>query len=124
MESNRKRRGFIKGKLTPFYRAAAKPAPAMQYTSRVKPNQQGSSATGSVCFRVHQDYLISQPKQVSFLVPADKNRENLSQIDNFFGVAGDESVDLKAATYISSVQERFKLERNNSERIKFQEITQ
>ncbi|KAK6280353.1 hypothetical protein QQP08_013803 [Theobroma cacao] len=111
--SNRKRRGFIKGKLAPFYRAA------MQYTTKVMPNQ--TSTTASVSFRVHQDYMVSQPKQVSFILPADKNRENLSQIDNFFGVAGDESVDIKAASYISSVQERFKLERNNSERIKLQE---
>ncbi|XP_022741540.1 uncharacterized protein LOC111293083 [Durio zibethinus] len=122
MESNRKRRGFIKGKLTPFYRAA-KPAPAMQYTSKVKPNQ-ASSTTTSVSYRVQQEYLnISQPKQVSFIIPADMNRENLSQIDSFFGFAGDESVDMKAASYISSVQERFKLERSNSERIKLQEIT-
>ncbi|XWS43994.1 hypothetical protein CRYUN_Cryun15aG0007000 [Craigia yunnanensis] len=121
MESNRKCRGFIKGKLTPFYRAA-KPAPAMQYTTKVKPNQ-SSSTKASVSFRVHQDYMISQPKQVSFIVPADKKRENLSQIDNFFGVTGDDSVDLKASTYISSVQERFKLERNDSEQIKLQEIT-
>ncbi|XVF16179.1 hypothetical protein REPUB_Repub10bG0009400 [Reevesia pubescens] len=121
MESNRKRRGFIKGKLTSFYRAA-KSAPTMQYTTRVKPNQ-GGSTTASVSFRVHQDYMnISQPKQFSFIVPADKNRENLSQVDNFFGVA-DESVDLKAASYISSVQERFKHERNNSEPINLQEIT-
>ncbi|KAK6267133.1 hypothetical protein QUC31_017970 [Theobroma cacao] len=91
----------------------------MQYTTKVMPNQ--TSTTASVSFRVHQDYMVSQPKQVSFILPADKNRENLSQIDNFFGVAGDESVDIKAASYISSVQERFKLERNNSERIKLQE---
>ncbi|EOY02838.1 hypothetical protein QQP08_014138 [Theobroma cacao] len=117
--SNRKRRGFIKGKLAPFYRAAKPAAAAMQYTTKVMPNQ--TSTTASVSFRVHQDYMVSQPKQVSFILPADKNRENLSQIDNFFGVAGDESVDIKAASYISSVQERFKLERNNSERIKLQE---
>ncbi|OMO85404.1 hypothetical protein CCACVL1_10205 [Corchorus capsularis] len=120
--SNRKRRGgFIKGKLTPFYRAA-KPAAStvMQYTTKVKPNLVSSTAT-SISFRVHQDYMISQPKQVSFILPADKNRENLTQIDNFFGVPGDESVDIKAASYISSVQERFKLERCNSERVKLQE---
>ncbi|KAL4378643.1 hypothetical protein GQ457_02G021160 [Hibiscus cannabinus] len=121
MESNRKRRGFIKGKLTLFYQAVKAAPAAMQYTSKVKPNQ-GSSATASVSLRVHQDYMMSQPNHVSFVVPADKNRENLSQIDNFFGVAGDGSVDIKAATYISSVQERFKLERNNSERIKLQEV--
>ncbi|XP_021299253.1 uncharacterized protein LOC110427933 [Herrania umbratica] len=119
--SNRKRRDFIKGKLAPFFRAAKPPAAAaMQYTTKVKPNQT-SSTTASVSFRVHQDYMVSQPKQVSFIVSTDKNRENLSQIDNFFCVAGDESVDIKAASYISSVQERFKLERNNSERIKLQE---
>ncbi|XVF60018.1 hypothetical protein PTKIN_Ptkin08bG0008900 [Pterospermum kingtungense] len=118
MESNRKRRGFIKGKLMPLYRAA-KPTPAaMQLTTNVKPNQ----TTTSVSFRVHQDYMVSQPKQVSIILPAtDKNRENLSQIDSFFGVACDESVDVKAASYISTVQERFKLERNNSERVKLQE---
>ncbi|KAB2084757.1 hypothetical protein ERO13_A05G337200v2 [Gossypium hirsutum] len=112
MESNSKRRGFFKGKLTPFYRAV-KGVPTRQYSSKVKPNQ-GSSTSASISFRVHQDYMISQPKQISYIVPGDKNRENLSQIDNFFGVTGDESVDIKAATYISSVQERFKLETQNS----------
>ncbi|MBA0872836.1 hypothetical protein Goshw_021505 [Gossypium schwendimanii] len=104
MEFNSKRRGFFKGKLTPFYRAV-KGVPTRQYSSKVKPNQ-GSSTSASISFRVHQDYMISQPKQISYIVPGDKNRENLSQIDNFFGVTGDESVDIKAATYISSVQER------------------
>ncbi|KAG8489714.1 hypothetical protein CXB51_017709 [Gossypium anomalum] len=109
MDSNRKGRGFIKGKLAPLYRAV-KPTTAVQCTNKAKPNQ-GSSTTASVGFRVHRDYMISQPKKISFVVPADKNRENLSQIDNFFGVVGDESVDIKAATYISSVRERFKLEK-------------
>ncbi|MBA0697717.1 hypothetical protein Goari_021245, partial [Gossypium aridum] len=100
MEFNSKRRGFFKGKLTPFYRAV-KGVPTRQYSSKVKPNQ-GSSTSASISFRVQQDYMISQPKQISYIVPGDKNRENLSQIDNFFGVTGDESVDIKAATYISS----------------------
>ncbi|MBA0781619.1 hypothetical protein Gotri_002526 [Gossypium trilobum] len=103
MEFNSKRRGFFKGKLTPFYRAV-KGVPTRQYSSKVKPNQ-GSSTSASISFRVHQDYMISQPKQISYIVPGDKNREKFSQIDNFFGVTGDESVDIKAATYISSVQE-------------------
>ncbi|KAF7801723.1 hypothetical protein G2W53_040834 [Senna tora] len=47
----------------------------------------------------HQDCIMTQPKpKVSFE-------------DTY-----DESVDAKAASYISKVQERFKLERLNSER--------
>ncbi|KAE8706296.1 DNA double-strand break repair rad50 ATPase [Hibiscus syriacus] len=115
MESIRKRRGFLKAKLTPLYRAA-KPGSA----TSVMPNQ-ASATTAPFSLRVHRDYNVSQPKQVSFFVPADKKRENLSQIDTFFGVAGDEAVDIKAATYISLVQERFKLEPNNSEQVKLQE---
>ncbi|KAK8607332.1 hypothetical protein V6N13_053073 [Hibiscus sabdariffa] len=110
MESTRKSRGFIKGKLSPLYQAVKPAAAAMQYITKVKPSQ-GSSTKASVDFRVRRDYMISQPKRISFVVPGDRNRENLSHIDNFFGIVGDESVDIKAATYISSVQERFKLEK-------------
>ncbi|KAJ7971712.1 Dynein heavy chain 1, axonemal [Quillaja saponaria] len=136
MESNRKRsRGLIKGKLFPFYREA-KPCATLHYTSsinNVKPNQ-SSPSTASVGFRVHhQDYFIThQPKpKVSFLVPAtasgaanninncrdrdgDGDRDNVGQLNE-----DDESVDLRAATYIACVQERFKLERINSEKIKY-----
>ena len=121
MESNRKRRGFMKGKLMPFYRAA-KPnsstttTTTVQYTSKVKPSQ-SSPAAASVGFLVHQDYVIAQAKpKVSFILPAE-SRDSVVQLENLYGVAVDESVDSKAATYISTVQERFKLERINSERI-------
>ncbi|KAK3183830.1 hypothetical protein Dsin_031116 [Dipteronia sinensis] len=131
MESSRKRRvsGFVKGKLMPLYRVAKPSSATMQYStsSKVKPSQ-SSSATASVGYVVHhQDYLISQPKaqKVSFIVPDNNNVNNrdkyLSQFETIFGVAGDggdECVDIKAASYISSVQERFKLERLNSERMK------
>lgn len=119
MESNRKRRGFIKGKLMPFHKAAPKSVPpTVPYSNKVKPPSHSSTA-----YLVQQDYLqISQPKRVSFMVPAiaadNTNRDMLSQVDMLFGgAAADESVDAKATTYISSVQERFKLERINSERI-------
>ncbi|GAV64258.1 hypothetical protein CFOL_v3_07776 [Cephalotus follicularis] len=116
MESNRKRRGFIKGKLMPFYRTAK---PTVQFNSKVNPNQ--SYPSSSFGYMAPQDYVIAQPKpRVSFIVP-DNNRDKLGNLDNPFGVAGDESVDLKAAIYISSVQERFKLEGNNSERLKYQD---
>lgn len=126
MESNRKRRGFMKGKLMPLYRAA-KPnntsssstttTTTVQYTSKVKPSQSSPSAA-SVGYLAHQDYAIAHPKpKVSFILPAE-NRDSLVQLENLYGVAVDESVDSKAATYISTVQERFKLERVNSERVK------
>ncbi|KAJ6754485.1 hypothetical protein OIU79_027159 [Salix purpurea] len=116
MESNRKRKGFTKGKLMVFYRSPPKPSSNVQYTSKLKPSQT-SPAAASVGY-VNQDYMIAPQKQVvSFMVPAaDYHREKLSQFDKFFGVAGDVSVDTKATRYISSVQERFKLERVNSER--------
>ncbi|KAJ6424121.1 hypothetical protein OIU84_024990 [Salix udensis] len=116
MESNRKRKGFTKGKLMVFYRSPPKPSSNVPYTSKLKPSQT-SPAAASVGY-ASQDYMIAPQKQVvSFMVPAaDYHRERLSQFDKFFGVAGDVSVDSKATRYISSVQERFKLERVNSER--------
>lgn len=45
------------------------------------------------------------------------NRDNHQKLSHFETLFGDESVDIKAESYISSVQERFKLERVNSERI-------
>ncbi|KAH8519446.1 hypothetical protein Peur_038385 [Populus x canadensis] len=116
MESNRKRKGFTKGKLMHFYRSSPKPSSNVQYSSKVKPSQT-SPTTASVGY-VNQDYMIAPQKQkVSFIVPAaDNHRDKLSQFDMFFGVVGDVSVDTKATSYISSVQERFKLERINSER--------
>lgn len=105
MDSGRKCRGFIKAKLgMPIYKAAKLPASGAQYSSKVTPSV------------VHQD-VISQPKaqRVSYMVP-DKGRDSLGQFDKFFGMPGDESVDLKAENYIASMQERFKLERVNSGR--------
>jgi hypothetical protein len=120
MEANRKRRGFLKGKLMSFHRAAAKPSSThVQYTSKVKPSQ-SSPSTASVEFLLPQDYVFAQPQkqQVSFIVPADSSQhENL-----IYGVAADESIDMKAANFISSVQERFKLEHYNSERKKCQDV--
>ncbi|KAJ6697651.1 hypothetical protein OIU79_011250 [Salix purpurea] len=90
MESNRKRKGFTKLMLF-YHRSPPKPSSNVQYGSK--------------------------KQVVSFMVPAsDYHREKLSQFDKFFGVVGDVSVDTKATRYISSVQERFKLERINSER--------
>ncbi|KAF5735830.1 hypothetical protein HS088_TW15G01346 [Tripterygium wilfordii] len=113
MESlaNRKRKGFMKGKLMQmpiFYRAAAKPASSsstssVQYSSKVYKPSQSCPSTG------YLDYVITPPKQqkVSFI---NINPEDTKQFEALFGVSADEGVDIKATSYISSVQERFKLE--------------
>ncbi|XP_050383954.1 uncharacterized protein LOC126800606 [Argentina anserina] len=135
MESNRKRRGFMKGKLVPFYRAS-KPSSisttttnttskqsSMQYmmSSKVKPSQ-AYPLPSSVGFLVHnhKDYHViatqaqAQPKQkITFIVPPSHDRKQQQQQQVDHNLVGDDMVDMKAATYISSVQERFKLERNN-----------
>ncbi|KAG6716238.1 hypothetical protein I3842_04G038700 [Carya illinoinensis] len=98
MEANRKRRGFVKGKLMPFHGSATKPSSTVQYiSSKVKLNQSSPSTADPLGF--------------------------LCKYENLYGsLAADESVDTKAATYISSVRERFKLERMNSERKKSQDM--
>lgn len=116
----------MKGKLMPFYRSPKSSSSNLQYTSKVIKPSQASPSAPSVGFYVHQDYIIAPPKQnkVSFIIapPPDGNRERLAQFDKVYGLPGDESVDIKAASYISSVQERFKLERSNSERIKHEDF--
>lgn len=117
MESNRKRRGFMKGKLAmPFYRVSKPSSAAVQYSSKVKPNQTSPLAP-SVGFVVDQEYVIPPPKQkVAFIIPAENGRDSLLKFDAFYGAGGDEGVDAKAANYISCVQERFKLDRLNSKK--------
>ncbi|KAB5516236.1 hypothetical protein DKX38_026884 [Salix brachista] len=113
MESNRKSKGFMKGKLMLFYRSSSNPSSNVQsYSSKVKPSQ-NSQTTASVGYVVHQDYMNIPPQKqkVSFILPAsDNRRDKLSQFDKFFGVVGDARIDNKASSYIASVQERFKLE--------------
>lgn len=120
MEANRKRsRGFLKGKLAPFYKAP-KPSPTtVQYTTttttKVKPNH-SSPSPASVGIVVHQDYTISQPNPNPKVV---LQRGNLvSRLEEFYGLPEDESVDTKAGLYISMVQQRLTVEREPK---KFQE---
>ncbi|GLT81664.1 hypothetical protein SLE2022_001010 [Rubroshorea leprosula] len=102
--SNHKRRGWsIKAKLMPFYRTQPKSAtpPAVPYSSKVvKPNQTTNA------FLVQQDHYM-QKAVSNFIVPTTD--ANLDKFDKLFGGGtGDESVDTRADTYISYVQERFK----------------
>lgn len=123
MEANRKRRGFVKGKLMPFYNRSSKPSPTsnMYVTSKVNPSQ--------------TNYMVSNPplakQKLSYIAPSDvKTNNNIendkftSQFERMFGAVGDEHVDAKTASYIAAVQERFKLERVNSKHEKNNHILQ
>lgn len=130
METNRKRKGFMKGKLVMSIYKATNPGAAYNNnnnnTKVMKPTikplpptmvvQARQKAPHHVEFIVKQDQIAPQPKQkVSFLLPADDGGGIIH--DNLYGgVAGDEMVDSKATTYISSVRERLiRLHRINSE---------
>lgn len=117
----------MKGKLAmSFYRASKTPS-SVQFSSKIKQSQQPPS-TASVGFHVEEKKfaISSSPMKQKPLVIAmdgDAYIDFVGHVEGTNGagasVAGDESVDLRAATYISYVQERFRLERSDSR--KYQE---
>lgn len=144
MESNgRKRsRGFMKGKqlVMSIYRGANNYR--SNSSSKVKPSPAASQPDHHrrVEFIVNQEQVVphQQKQKVSFLLPADQVaggggggggggdqysygllHDNINKL--YSAVAVDESVDIKAATYISSVRERLRLHRVNSEHKKLQD---
>lgn len=126
MESNGKlRKGIMKAKLTVSFYRAAKPSPMPYSTSKPKlcsnnwdmANQTGDnivpdqpkqniapSTASTVGFIVNQDQVHTQPKQVSFVVPPNNSTRD-SYRKHF-----DNPIDLRAASYIACVQERFAVE--------------
>ncbi|KAK7290520.1 hypothetical protein RIF29_04998 [Crotalaria pallida] len=121
MEANRKRnRGFLKGKMTPFY-MAPKPSSTVQYTTTKINTSHSPSPASSVGFVLHQDYAIAKPNnnpKVSIVV-ADNKGDLVSHLEELYGLPADESVDTKAGLYIAMVQQRFTLERKDAEQNKF-----
>ncbi|KAJ8648916.1 hypothetical protein MRB53_001939 [Persea americana] len=126
MESNRKRRGFMKGKLMMSSYRASKTPSSVQFSSKIK--QSPPASTASVGFHVDEKKfaISSSPvKQMPSVIAVDGDAygDFVGHVEGTNGagasVAGDESVDLRAATYISYVQERFRLERGDSR--KYQE---
>ncbi|KAK9120121.1 hypothetical protein Scep_018214 [Stephania cephalantha] len=121
MESGRKRRsGFMKAKMVMSFYRTTKPNPSsstVQYSSKVKPSQD-------------QEFVVNpnmNNKKVTFLNPDNGNvsrdhhdhyHHQSSATYSIVGGHEDLNVDTKAASYISCVQERFKLERANSERFR------
>ncbi|PIA51069.1 hypothetical protein AQUCO_01100120v1 [Aquilegia coerulea] len=108
MDSGRKRKGssFMKGKLVMFYRTAEKPTSSVQYnTSKVKPSPPPSTTT--VGYLVDQEFLVpASNKKVSFVKSSDHGTRDTKGYGTYGGGAGDDLVDIKAASYISYVQER------------------
>ncbi|KAF9619270.1 hypothetical protein IFM89_006457 [Coptis chinensis] len=121
MESNRKRKsGFMKGNklVMSFYRTPpAKPNTSVQYSaSKVKPSPPPPTTT--VGFLVDQEFVVP-----SSFVKSDGGRDTKNYVDyNAYYGTGDESVDMKAASYISHVQARFRLERVDSERRNYKDM--
>ncbi|KAK1423235.1 hypothetical protein QVD17_18532 [Tagetes erecta] len=122
MDSNTKmRKGFMKGKLVMAFYRASKPSTNMQpYTT----NAANINATKTVKTRLpppsslimNQEKMNPPPpkhKVVSYVIPQTTGTYGV--FDNPYGVVVDEGVDAKAATYISCVQERFKLEHVSAE---------
>ncbi|XP_010250666.1 PREDICTED: uncharacterized protein LOC104592853 [Nelumbo nucifera] len=120
MESNRRRKGFIK-LVNPFYRTP-KSSPSVHSSSKVKP-----SPTPMTSFVVDKDVTMPPQKQkVSFVKSAavDGHHRDSSGGPNTHSamvVTGEDNVDIRASTYISYVQERFRLEQVDSGWRKYQE---
>lgn len=100
--------------LLSFSRASKAP-PSIQYSSRMKPNLSSASAPSITYLVDHQDSKPQPGQKVSFLAP-EYDKKYVNQLDSYFSTVEDENVNMKAANYISSVRESFKLERLNSER--------
>ncbi|RVW40102.1 hypothetical protein CK203_030738 [Vitis vinifera] len=106
---NPKRRGFNKSKLVKYLHQVAKPSLLLQYgSSKVKPRPSSTSK---------MDHVSTPPA----LMLDSFGDTKISYLHGSHGCAADENVDTKAATYISYVRERFKLERSDSDRRKYQE---
>ncbi|KAL4568187.1 hypothetical protein LXL04_023794 [Taraxacum kok-saghyz] len=112
--STKMRKGFMKGKLVmSFYRAARPPTTTMVKTGHNMTTGQKMAPPPSSLI-MNQEKVNPQPqKRVSYVIPQTTGTYGI--FDNPYGVVVDEAVDAKATTYISCVQERFKLEHVNTE---------
>ncbi|KAF3431023.1 hypothetical protein FNV43_RR25753 [Rhamnella rubrinervis] len=109
-DSHKRRSGFMKS----LYKAA-KPR-------KVKPNPTATNGYGGV--KMQQNHSI--PQQLQCLLSAAYEPSSVAEVhghgDHHIHDYNDENVDMKAATYVSYVRERFKLERSNSNQRMNQEM--
>nr|XP_043608217.1 uncharacterized protein LOC122580013 [Erigeron canadensis] len=111
MDSNTKlHKGFMKGKLVMSFIRASKPSTT---TTKTVPHKKPATANQkttpppSSLMIMNQEKVNLQPKhRVSYVIPQTMGTYGV--FDNPYGVVVDETVDAKAASYISCVQERFK----------------
>ncbi|KFK37651.1 hypothetical protein AALP_AA3G010800 [Arabis alpina] len=114
MERNRRRsRGFTIAKLMPFCKAGRPPSPSNDLYNNVYYTSYAPQPD-------FNNYVTPLPPKVSFLLqpsvaPRSKDTEKklnmMAEKHSGRGINGvDESVDARAASYISSVRERFKLD--------------
>ena len=100
MEENRKRsRGFLKGKIMSFHKEPKTRQVVHQYTTTATNVGPGHASVGS---------CVSKPKPQVFVLVDHSLAGHV--LEGVYGMDGDEGVDGKAASYISSVQKRWKLE--------------
>uniref|UniRef100_A0A6N2JWR9 Uncharacterized protein n=1 Tax=Salix viminalis TaxID=40686 RepID=A0A6N2JWR9_SALVM len=98
--------GFVRGKLVKsLFRVTEPSKPVLQSIRKASPSP--STPNGArVDFPTHQGYYANPPSFQK--VSTTKSR-------SFPDSGGHENVDMKAATYISCVRERFNLERDDFE---------
>ncbi|CAA2984476.1 Hypothetical predicted protein [Olea europaea subsp. europaea] len=150
MESNCKRIGFVKAKMIKSLYPTKKTTPAREqvfpqqkhqirqkspppadsvgfivnpeqvFSQRMHQTKQ--AAPPSVGFIVNQEQVCPQQMQKVSIVVPEKGQDFYGMFDNFYGVAGDDCIDAKAASYISVVRERFQLEHVNSGREIYEDI--
>lgn len=108
MVSARKRKG-LEGKLTmPFNRA---PKPSMQFGSKVKPTAPPADSLGLLV----DDEFVLPPSKL-------KASSTLAKKEGGGDFVGHFEVDKRAASYISYVQERFRLEQGIDDRRNHQQV--
>ncbi|GMH23872.1 hypothetical protein Nepgr_025715 [Nepenthes gracilis] len=110
MDSNNKRRGFVKPKLMSSISRAAN-----HFTSKVvrAPNRSSSS----VSYIANLDMAPQPVYTASTVIFSDGglvHDDNTGQLGEYFGAIADDRIDMKAASYINCVRERFRIEQTQS----------
>ncbi|CAI0457782.1 unnamed protein product [Linum tenue] len=101
----------------PFYKSppAANPAPRQQPNPR---NNMQTTISPSSAVQLPQNTVSFFTTAATEVKPMQRRRQQVDHCPSkFFGVVGDCRIDTRASTYISAVQERFKLERLDPDRV-------
>ncbi|XP_031477328.1 uncharacterized protein LOC116248587 [Nymphaea colorata] len=117
MESNRKRKGFMRSKLVMTLYRATKPTTSTLISGKVKPDPFPSHA--SVDYIVEGKsipHTATKQRMMDMKKKGDEAAEVGAHASDGVSGGGEDSVDKRAALYISRVQERIRLQRAESER--------